>query len=429
MKLGKYLVLVGLSLIVACGNPPTTVTLTSSELNPAFGSSVTFTATATPAGKVVKLELLEGTTIQKTVENAANLEQNVLMDVAGKRSFTARVTDSAGVVASSAVVEVETKIPPAPVVMLSATPNPVVIGSSSKLTASVVSGRGVSKVEFFDGVTLLGSDSSTPFTIVVDDFSLAGSRDFRAVATDNNGLKGEGLVTVTVVDRIPTSFEFESDDFVCAEGFQSCSLLSPDVVKITAKYELNTISKQTNWVILKDDLETPAPTDGSFGTITAIAGDPDGLLSSRVQYTPPSVTDFSQQLTIFIQAISVQDSIQRKIIRLSVSKKGTIERIELGAFQNSTINVGVTTEIRFSRVGIIGNTYNFVQIKLSDLNNIGKLECLQNTPCRLTPTSISGFRFKFTGLQPGNVTLLATSLDVKPDGSHPTDTLKLTVNP
>ncbi len=429
MKLGKYLVLVGLSLIVACGNPPTTVTLTSSELNPVFGSSVTFTATATPASKIVKLELLEGTTIQKTVENTANLEQNVLMDVAGKRSFKARVTDSAGVVASSAVVEVETKIPPAPVVTLSATPNPVVIGSSSKLTASVVSGRGVSKVEFFDGITLLGSDSSTPFTIVVDDFSLAGSRDFRAVATDNNGLKGEGLVTVTVVDRIPTSFKFESDDLVCSGGFQFCTLLSPDAAKITAEYELGTVSKRTNWIILKDDGITPAPTDGSFGTITAIAGDPDGLLSSRVQYIPSNFTDFNQRFIIFIQATSVQDPGEFRFFRLIVSKKGTVERIELAASQNSTINVGVTTNIGFNRFGVVGNSYNLVEIKLSDLNNIGKLECEQGSPCRLTSDSIIGFQFKFTGLQPGNVTLLATSLDVKPDGSHPTDTLKLTVNP
>ncbi len=116
MKLLRYLVLVGLSFMVACGEPPKppeppTVTLTSSELNPVFNSSVTFTATATPAGKIVKLELLEGTTVKKTVNNAARLEQSVVMNVAGKRSFTARVTDSAGVVASSAVVEVNTKNP------------------------------------------------------------------------------------------------------------------------------------------------------------------------------------------------------------------------------------------------------------------------------------------------------------------------------
>jgi alpha-tubulin suppressor-like RCC1 family protein len=114
MNIGKYLVLVGLSLIVACTNPPEpsappTVTLTASQLNPAFGSNVTFTATTTLSGQIVKLELLEGTTVLKTVSNVATLEQSELMGVAGKRSFTARVTNTAGVVASRAVLEVNTK--------------------------------------------------------------------------------------------------------------------------------------------------------------------------------------------------------------------------------------------------------------------------------------------------------------------------------
>jgi alpha-tubulin suppressor-like RCC1 family protein len=126
MKIGQYVLLVvGLSLFVACGNPAQppvvppivppvvlpTVTLTTSELNPILGSFVTFTATAAPAGKIAKLELLEGTTVLKTVDNAATLGKSVLMDVAGKRSFTAQVTDTAGVIASSTVVDVNTTAP------------------------------------------------------------------------------------------------------------------------------------------------------------------------------------------------------------------------------------------------------------------------------------------------------------------------------
>jgi alpha-tubulin suppressor-like RCC1 family protein len=113
-----YLLLVGLSLIVACGNPPPTVTLTASELNPEFGSSVTFTASAAPSGEIAKLELLEGTKILKTANNAATLGQNLVMDVAGKRSFTARVTNTAGVSVTSAVVEVNTNIIRAKVVQV-----------------------------------------------------------------------------------------------------------------------------------------------------------------------------------------------------------------------------------------------------------------------------------------------------------------------
>ncbi len=92
MKLLRYLVLVGLNIITACKNP-----LTSSESNPALNSSVTFKTT--PASKIVKLDLLEATTIKKTVDNTANLELSVLMNVAVKRSFTARVTKVLGCIA------------------------------------------------------------------------------------------------------------------------------------------------------------------------------------------------------------------------------------------------------------------------------------------------------------------------------------------
>jgi alpha-tubulin suppressor-like RCC1 family protein len=113
-----YLLLVGLSLIVACGNPPEppppppsdiTVSLIVDNPDPFEGSSVKFTVTGLPANKIEKLELLENDVVKTIVNKAATLEQSLQMDVIGKRSFTARATDAAGVEVSSAVVEVNTK--------------------------------------------------------------------------------------------------------------------------------------------------------------------------------------------------------------------------------------------------------------------------------------------------------------------------------
>ncbi len=428
MKILRYLVLVGLSLIVACGQPPLTVTLTLSELNPAFGSSVTFTATATPVSKIVKLELLEGTIVKKTVDNTANLEQNVLMDKAGKRSFTARVTDSAGVVASSAVVEVSTKALTIPVVTLSASRNPVIIGGSSTLTASVVASSGVKEVEFFEGITPLGKDSSAPFELVVNDFTSVGSRDFKAVATDNNGLQGEGLVTVTVVDRIPTSFELKSNLLECFSK-SSCLLRSPDIAKINADYGVNVNSQQTNWVILKDD-GSPAPTDGSFGTFKALEGAPDGLLFPQIFYVPPNLPDFSQKLNIVIQATSVQDPTQQQSFQIRVTKKGTVEGIEIVASPSRTVKVNQSITLSANMIESIGFVGAFIEIQFGLLGDIGKLECVEDTFCTLIPgIGIVSTKFKVTGLKPGIIRFLVTSLDVKPDGSHPTDTFNLTVTP
>jgi hypothetical protein len=256
--LGKYLVLVGLSLIVACGKPPEppppeppTVTLTASELNPVVGSSVTFTATATPASNIAKLELLEGTTVLKTVNDTATLEQSVVMNVAGKRSFTARVTDTAGVTVSSAVLEMNTK--GLPVVTLGASRNPVIIGGSSTLTALVVASSGIKEVEFFEGINSLGKDLSAPFELRVNDFSLVGSREFKAVATDNNGLAGEKTITIEIV---------KVAIYITDNVFGGDILLSPDKADLSAQYEGDTfqVDQAIIWSILNLD-GSPTPND------------------------------------------------------------------------------------------------------------------------------------------------------------------------
>ncbi len=414
MKLGKYLVLVSLSLIVACGNPPPSVTLTSSELNPVFGSSVTFTATATPASKIVKLELLEGTTVKKTVNNAANLEQNVLMDKAGKRSFTARVTDSAGVVASSAAVEVDTKLPPAPVVTLKASRTEVVIDDLSTLTASVVASSGVSEVEFFEGTKSLAKDSSVPFELTINDFTSVGSRVFKAVATDNNGLKGEELTSITVLASKPTSFKIFANGFSLGSGGSGNIItnLSPDETNLEAKYETGTVSNQTKWILLTDSNSgTPAPADGSLGTIVAILGNPDGLRSSKVQYVPPTLTNFNDRINPVIEAKSVQDPKQITTIQLSILKKGTQTGISLVKDQLGLppkLNVPVT--ILSNPTGSVGNVDNNQVWSLTDPSS-GTFACVPTTFCRFTERGdIVANRVLFRPLKLGLVSINATSL-------------------
>jgi hypothetical protein len=409
-----YLLLVGLSLIVACGNPPPTVTLTASELNPEFGSSVTFTASAAPSGQIAKLELLDGTTILttvvdkatleqsiimnvankrsftarvtstagvsvtsavievntkspvitvslaaselntalnssvifratailagpaklelleeevvlKTVNNAATLEHSVPMDVAGKRSFTARVTSTAGVSVTSAVVEVNTIQATIPVVSLSATPDKIFLGSFSTLKAIVTSSSGIKEVEFFEGSVSLGKDLNAPFELEITDFTTAAPRTFKAVATDNNGLKSEAAITpITVLESVPTSFQLLlGENRVITTGGVAATVLSPDVTELVAHYALGTISTETKWT-LQDLNSNPAPVDGSVGTIVAIPGDPNGLRSDKVLYIPPVITDPTFSFELFIEARSVQDPTQIKAVRIAVRKKGTV---------------------------------------------------------------------------------------------------------
>jgi alpha-tubulin suppressor-like RCC1 family protein len=204
MKINKYFLLLGLSLFVACGTPaqppvvppivpPTgqsTVTLTTSDSNPVVGSSVTFTATAT--GQITKLELLEGTTVLETVDDAATLETAVPMGAVGKRSFTARATDAAGVVATSAVVEVDTKAAGVGAAEITASLgasnlNPF-LGASVKFSAAALPADQIKKLELLAGTTVLKTvDDTASFelNVVMDS---AGAKSFTTRATSKSGV-------------------------------------------------------------------------------------------------------------------------------------------------------------------------------------------------------------------------------------------------
>jgi hypothetical protein len=410
-----YLLLVGLSLIVACGKPPEppppppvppTVTLTASELNPALNSSVIFTATATPADNIAKLELLEGTTILKTEEGTATLEQSVLMDVVGLKSFTARVTDTAGVSVSSAVIAVNTET--ASSATLKAEPSVVTVGGSSKLVPQLVSGNsGIAEVEFFEGIDSLGKVTSAPFELVVNNFTAAGIREFKVVITDTNGLKIEALKSVKAFDFV---LKILSNVF-------NGRLLSPDstIFEVIYTGDLLGLNQATNWSILKSD-RSPAPTDGSFGKLQAILGEIGGLQATRVRYVPPTMSNDAESLTVIIKATSVVDAFQSDSTLFTIRKKGTVTGMSLILVPTNqqplsiTTNVGDVTEFRVKTTGD-GNSSGVATFFLSGVSGIGTLECSLGAVCQLTATSITTDRIKFTATRVGSGTISATSFD------------------
>jgi hypothetical protein len=431
MKISNYLVLIGLSLIAACGNPPEppTMTLSATPTTIIVGGSSKLTASVVATNGVKEVEFFEGiVSLGKDSSAPFELLINAGFDTVGTREFRAVVTDNTGLIGQAETRVVIALSNTAPVVTLSASPNPVVSGTPSTLTASVVATSGVQYVEFFEGATSLGKDLSSPFTIVINDFSVAGNREFKAIATDNNGLESEGLVTVTALERIPTSFELISTMRECIAE-KHCFLSSPDVVRFQANYETGVISRLTNWVILKED-SSPAPTDGTFGKIVAVPNDPNGLLSLQVQYIPPVLT-LQSSFIILIEATSVQDPTQKRTFKVTVNKKMPIEAIELIASPSDTMRVNQSITLSVNRTGSVGAGNGFVEIRFAPLNNIGKLECAQDEFCTVNPGfSIIGKRFKFTGLQLGTViSLVANSLDLNSDGIKPLSSINLTVTP
>lgn len=167
------------------------VTLTS----PANGSShdapaaFTLSANATDAdGTITKVEFFKGAT-KLGEDTTAPYELPPTNVVSGNYAFTAKATDNASGSSTSAVVNVTVtnadNVPPA-VAITSPLDAATLIDGGRVITANASDTDGsVLKVEFYDGATKLGEDTTAPFSFEWTAPSL-GNHVLTAVATDND---------------------------------------------------------------------------------------------------------------------------------------------------------------------------------------------------------------------------------------------------
>jgi aryl-phospho-beta-D-glucosidase BglC (GH1 family) len=189
---------------------PPTVALASSAATVTAAGTITLTATATDDVGVTRVEFYDGATLLGT-KTAAPFTQAVALTSAsnGTRSYTARAYDAAGNTATSSAVAVAVNIVPTtdttpPTVSLGASATTVTTAGNLTLTATATDNVGVTRVEFYDGATLLASDATAPYQYVGALTSTNnGTHSFSARAYDAAGNVGTGgPIAVTV--NIPT---------------------------------------------------------------------------------------------------------------------------------------------------------------------------------------------------------------------------------
>jgi hypothetical protein len=195
-------------------NLPPTVTLTSPPdgLMVAFPASMVLAATASdPDGLVAKVEFFV-TTVSGNSTNVTLL----LTDPASPYGFTwtnapagthvlrAVVTDNLGSTGVSAPVTVVVNA--APTVAITSPSSGAILdaGSNVSITAAAADADGsVSLVEFYEGVNLIGSDSTSPFSMVWSNVAV-GEYVLTAQATDNRGATSvSASILVTVGIPVP----------------------------------------------------------------------------------------------------------------------------------------------------------------------------------------------------------------------------------
>jgi hypothetical protein len=175
----------------APANSAPTVSLTAPTAGSSVAAPATITVSATaadPDGTVARVDFYQGTAL---IGSDASSPYSVAWSnvPAGSYTFTAVAFDNAGASTRSAGVTATVTAPQAPTVSLTSpvTGTSFVGPASVAMTATASDADGtVARVDFYQGTTLLGSDTSSPYAFAWTNVAV-GSYSLTAIATDNSG--------------------------------------------------------------------------------------------------------------------------------------------------------------------------------------------------------------------------------------------------
>ncbi len=207
------------SITVKATNTAPTVSLTgpvagSKYLAPA---SIPLTVTAADSdGTVAKVEYYQGATLVAT-STTAPFGATWANAPAGTYSLTAKATDNSGSVTTSAAVSVTVNATnTAPTVSLTAPAANASVTLPATVTLSanasgVEANTPITKVDFYQGTTLVGSDTTAPYSLSWTP-TVAGSYSLTAKATDSGGATTtSAAVSITVKTAVTAIYYIQGD--------------------------------------------------------------------------------------------------------------------------------------------------------------------------------------------------------------------------
>lgn len=187
--------------IIVIVNQAPTVSITSPENSANFmaPADITIDAVASDLDGTVSVEFYNGNTLLGS-DNSEPFSFTMTGSGAGTYSITAKAIDNHGASSTSEAVAITVSINQVPTLFFVSPANNDVFDTDETILIDVQANDAdgnISKVDFYNGLILLGSDNSEPYTFSVSGLP-AGTYDIQAVATDNHGGTFTETVTVTV---------------------------------------------------------------------------------------------------------------------------------------------------------------------------------------------------------------------------------------
>lgn len=214
---------------------------------PADGASYTapaninITASANDTdGTISKVEFYSGTTLLGTDTTSPYSYSWSNVPAAASYTLKARAIDNLGGITDSATRSVTVNAPPT--VSLSRSPTSAALASPADVTLTATasdSDGSISKVEFYSGTTLLGTDTTSPYSYGLTGLTslVSGGYSFTAKAYDNRGAaatSAANTLTVTAPASGPSSV---TRRYVYDANQQLCKVIEPETGATVMDYD------------------------------------------------------------------------------------------------------------------------------------------------------------------------------------------------
>jgi hypothetical protein len=163
-----------------------------------------------------------------------------------------------------------------PVISLASSASSVTTASNITLTATATDNVGVVRVDFFDGTTLLGTDTTSPFTQMVALVAASnGTHSYTAKATDaagNNATSPAVPVTVSITGTTPAVFRVNTGGRITRNG-QVFPVHCGSWFGLEGRYELPNDAANPRGAPMELFMGNTFWANGGAGTGRTVAGD------------------------------------------------------------------------------------------------------------------------------------------------------------
>ena len=192
--------------LTGASNQPPTVALASPASNAVFQAPTAISISASandPDGSIASVKFYNGANLLST-DTASPYAYSWSGVAAGSYTLTAVATDNGGLSVTSAPVPVVVNAQPTVSLTSPSNGATFVVGAPISIGAAALDADGtINQVAFYDGATLLNTDTSSPYGYSWTNAGV-GSHALYAVATDNQGGSVQSVTSsVTIVTPVP----------------------------------------------------------------------------------------------------------------------------------------------------------------------------------------------------------------------------------